>query len=166
MEVWRIKKLETGEFIDCSYGTRIQAVGAMPRMIEFTFWQKGYDRKKRWDDITIAETVRLGEYFNKEYGLHWKVVEYHYVDFNKRPDVKVTGWHDNIELMEDETEYTVELINGTIVTGTCDSTYGLLYNEDNIFYLEDVKRFKGEVTYFETACRSNANGQRSRDNHI
>lgn len=158
MQVWRIKRLETDEFIDCMYGTRIQAAGAMVRMVEFTFWQKGYDRKKRWDDISPAETVRLGEYFNEEYGFHWKVVEYDYIDFNKKFDIKVIGWHDNIELMEDGTEYTVELINGDIVTGICDSTYGLLCSENNILCLEDVKRFQGEVTYFETACRSNADG--------
>ena len=146
MIVWRIKRLECDKYVNAMFGTRFQAVGAMPITIRYVFITSHLDASKIWKDISVKELMRIGEYYNIEYGFHWKVVPYTYISTGLSNDyykvATADNWCADFEKLEDGVTYDLRTINGNTVTATLDGTYGLFYQGNNIFDINDVLEFK------------------------
>lgn len=154
MEAWKIKKRETGTFAYGVFGTKYQAVRALPNIIQREFKVQGLDSKKMWATMKKKEIVFRGAYKNDEYGFDWvpeKVIisdldlnneseEYELLEKEEEPI-----WFDSNETdnLIDEENYIIEDYNGNRYEVIWDEySSGFINNDEELIDLVDIKRYR------------------------
>lgn len=149
MIMWRIKKCESGHLAKQCFGTRAQAARGMIKIIIGYFKAKHFRYDLIWRDTHWHTAARTGIYYNKYYGLTWKVIAYNYIKELSVVPYEYPVWQYDLDNIKDDREYFVELSDGTETVVKIDGMCGTAYNDNDCFDLNDVIKFK-EVTDFET----------------
>lgn len=145
MEVWRIKRLEKGSYTREIFGTRIQAVAAIPRILTNLVISYKLDRKAMWRNVKVDELFRTGEYYSFDLGFHWIVERLEFPYHEKDEGIKhdfLLYWTDDINLLQDNKVYDVKLTDGTVLTGTYDESLGVFKDDYDAYDINFVTAFK------------------------
>lgn len=145
MEVWRIKRLEKNSYTREIFGTRIQAVAAIPRILTNLVISYKLDRKAMWRNVQVDELFRTGEYYSYDLGFHWIVEKlefpYHKKDDTVSYDI-ILDWCNDINLLEDGKLYNVEFANGEIESCVFNEELGIFQNDSEIYDINFMIAFK------------------------
>ena len=152
MEAWKIKKRESGTFAYGVFGTKYQAVRALPNIIQREFKVQDLDKKKMWVTMKKKEIVFKGAYKNDEYGFDWvpekvTISDPDNLDNENIEDNKeiISHWYDVNEdsnLLEDEEEYIIEDLNGDMHEAIWDEYASSFIVNEEMIDISDVVRFR------------------------
>lgn len=145
MEVWRIKRLEKDSYTREIFGTRIQAIAAIPRILTNLVISYKLDRRAMWSNVKVDELFRTGEYYSYDLGFHW-IVEKLEFPYRKKEDTvnsnTMLDWCANFNLLKDGVTYDVELANGEVEPCIFNEELGIFQGDNEVYDINFVTAFK------------------------
>lgn len=149
MEVWRIRKNESGSFVYGLYGSKEDAKKYLPKLIGDEFSKHRWPSSDKYTDISLSVIKETGKYINKKYGLDWEVVcgSYETSDSDENSSGAFEldyDWHDISEMgfLHDEEYYDVQLLDGSSFNSA------LFIEDEGVFRLDDSDIQLDEVESF------------------
>lgn len=145
MEVWVIRRHETGGYAYGMYATRVHAIKSLPALIKSTFLIEKRMMSMLWFSIQLHEVVNSGIYYNEMYKMYWTIESIDWTTKNEEEiEVRLPiSWFTNELFLEDGKLYDIRLTDDTIVNNVVfDEGNGLFFSGEDEIIIEDVNEFK------------------------